>query len=530
MWALASSCSFPGLCLSPRVPNEPPAPSDEPSGPSSARSSLSLEPKEHHEVARTLVRNTSFLMFGQLVSIPLSIGINALLGRFLGPEDFGAIYLALTFCTLAFLIGEWGQAGALVDLMARNRGEAGVLLGTARMLRCASGAVAVLVLALLAHFSGRGQRFEITVIGVALTTFMQGLTQPYLNAFQAHERTDVPAINQVLGQVVTAVTVAVVLFSGGGLYTVLLAQFLSACTTFVFAWRASRRLQMGALSISKERSKEILKAGYPHFIIRLTMTLQPNVDAFFMARYASAASIGWHAAAHKLIGTLVTPAGTLCSALYPTLCRLRVSDPNVFKRTTENAIAIVLMLVAPAAVGAAIYPDIGIALFSRERFQEAELNVRILSIFLLLVYVTMVAGTSLVAGGQQRKWSLVQFSCVAVSAAADPLLVPYFQREFGNGGLGVGVSMALGEGVILLGAFWLMRDILLSRPVARMFGAVLVAGVTMAAFGYWSRGWIGPWPSALFATLLYAGVLWQLKVLTAANLAQLRGMLARKRG
>ena len=39
------------------------------------------------------------------------------------------------------------------------------------------------------------------------------------------------------------------------------------------------------------------------------------------------------------------------------------------------------------------------------------------------------------AAGRERPWAISQFLCVVVSAALDPILVPWFQAHRGNGGL-----------------------------------------------------------------------------------------------
>src|SRR5450432_3284964 len=81
-------------------------------------------------IRRLVVRNTLYLTAAQVVTIPLSIVINALTARYLGPAEFGYIYLASTICTFAFLAVEWGQQGVLPAAIARDHAQAATLLGT----------------------------------------------------------------------------------------------------------------------------------------------------------------------------------------------------------------------------------------------------------------------------------------------------------------------------------------------------------------------------------------------------------------
>ena len=52
-----------------------------------------------HRTHRLVLRNTLMLVGAQLLGMPLSIVLNAMMARYLGPEDFGYIYLASTFAS-----------------------------------------------------------------------------------------------------------------------------------------------------------------------------------------------------------------------------------------------------------------------------------------------------------------------------------------------------------------------------------------------------------------------------------------------
>src|SRR5258707_14010257 len=94
-----------------------------------------------------VLRNTMLLVVGQVLGMPLSIVVNAVMARHLGPEDFGYIYLASTFASFGFLIGAWGQSGTLPMMVAKHRSQAGVVLGTGLAWRAASSVAVFVVIA-----------------------------------------------------------------------------------------------------------------------------------------------------------------------------------------------------------------------------------------------------------------------------------------------------------------------------------------------------------------------------------------------
>src|SRR5690606_14834273 len=210
--------------------------------------------------------------------------------------------------------------------------------------------------------SDQSDKLQTAVLIVGLSQWFQSLHQTYINGFRSFERSALPALTQVLHQLLTAALTATVLLSGGSLYQVLFAQATAACAILIFLSRSLKRLNIGSLYFSRSAARELLGRGTPHLILGITMALQPNIDAFFLSRAASPAAAGWHAAAQKLIGTLGLPVTTVCSALHPTLVRLAHADRAAYLSTASNALGTVILLVAPAAVGASMYPDLGIQL------------------------------------------------------------------------------------------------------------------------------------------------------------------------
>ena len=254
---------------------------------------------------RLILRNTLMLVGAQIIAAPLAVLINAVAARALGPTDFGQLYLATTFSSLAFLFVEWGQPIALTGMVARDRSRAGELLGSGLALR---------------------------------------------------------------------------------------------------------------------------------------------------------------------------------SCLLPLL---------------------LLVLIG----GCALFPSIGIDVFGRTAYDPAAANLRILAVFVLLLYLTMPLSATLLAAGRQRAWAAAQFGCVALSAALDPWLIPWFQARTGNGGLGVCISTVGGEMLMVAAGLYLLPRGIFERSVWRGYASVAAAGAAMAGVAF-ALSRVTPYAAAPAALLAYAACLW----------------------
>jgi O-antigen/teichoic acid export membrane protein len=494
---------------------------------------VSADPVAANEPAlapeRRVLKNAALLIAAQVVITPVSVFVNALMARCLGPAEFGNLYLALTFASFGFLLVDWGQSTVLSGEVARDRSRAGELLGSALLWRAGASALVYLAVALAARLLGYSAALNQVLALIFLGFCFGALSGACQDIIRGFERTDIAAATAVAWQLLNAAVSVPILLLGGGLRAVLLAQAGCALLGLVVISLALRPLGIWPLKLRRETSRGLVTKGAPFVLFGLALVLQPNVDAIFLSKLASASAIGWHAAARKLVGVLIYPANALIVALYPTLYRLHAEDRPAYRRLTQNALSNTTLLVVPIALGCFLYPELGVRLFNRDSFGPAEDNLRILSLLILLCYFSMPISSSLVAAGRQRPWAAIQLLCVVVSLVADPILVPWFQARTGNGGLGVCVAAVLSE-VLMVGAgIAMLPSGIIDRALGRR---LLLAACAGAAMWLVARllGGTTPWVAAPLSVLGYGACLWAVGGVEPSQIQAVRGFVQRRFG
>jgi O-antigen/teichoic acid export membrane protein len=152
------------------------------------------------------------------------------------------------------------------------------------------------------------------------------------------------------------------------------------------------------------------------------------------------------------------------------------------------------------------YPELGVAAFGAKDYARSCENLRVLGVFIMLVYVSMPISSALMALGRQRIWSLVQFVCVILSALLDPFLIPWFQSHYGNGGLGVCVASVLSELLMVAVGMALLPRGVLRAELLRTVVAVGAAGLCLALVASATPDW-NAWLGAPCSMLAYGAVL-----------------------
>lgn len=466
-------------------------------------SEQALKVEQTVDATRLVARNTAYLAIGQVLTIPLGILMSVMMGRFFGAAEFGYLYAAGTMCSLGILVVEWGQQGALPALIAKERTLAGKLLGTGFAWRVSAAVLVYSVLAVYSVVRNKGTEFQWVLALSFAASLVTSLAGGFKDAIRGFERMEIPAIAHVGQQLLAATLVIPLMFLGVGLKGVLFTQTLVAAVTVWQLSRALRGFGVPGLSLERSRIVPLLAIGTPFVFFDIAMALRPNIDVFFLERYSPEKTMGWLAVSQRLLAQLLLPATALIGGLYPTLCRLWSESLEGFTSTTRNALKGISVIVVPIALSCALYPELGIMLFSRKEFGPAEDNLRILAIFLFLVYFTMPLGTAVLAAGKRRAWSLVQAVCLFVSLGIDPLLVPWFQEHRGNGGLGVCVASVLSELIVLSGSILLAPRGSIDLSVFRTLGLSLLSGAAMAGVAIAMFGHVSPFIGAPIAITVY---------------------------
>lgn len=467
-----------------------------------------------------VLRSATRLVFAQLICAPVSILVNAVGARALGVAGFGLYYQAMTFASFVFLFVEWGQASTLPGGAATERGAIGELLGSGLVFRLGAAAVACLAVPLVCILVGYNREF---VAVLALTLFagvFATVSGACLDALRGLERTDFVSWFYVGWQLLSAAIVVPTLLLGGGLHGMLIAQGACAACAAVFVLRMLPRLHVPNLSVRWSVAQRLFRAGRPFVVFGLVLLLQPTVDALMLSWFAPPETMGWYAAARKLVGALTYPAAALVAALYPVLCRLRLESTDAFKVTVSQSLYAVTVVVVPLALGCALFPDLGVALFGQRYYGAAEADLRLLAPFVFLVYFSMPISSCLVSSGRQTWWTIVQLGCVITSIVLDPPLIRWFQGHGGNGGLGVCLTSDISEMLMVIGGAWLLPDGVLRRLPRGKILAVALSGLLMTAVAVSLSAW-DVVPRAIVSVLVY---LVCLGLLGGGSFGQLRSL------
>ncbi len=193
-------------------------------------------------------------------------------------------------------------------------------------------------------------------------------------------------------------------------------------------------------------------------------------------------------------------------------------------RLALRAVAIVGIF---AATGAILFAGLAVdLLYGAQRFGPAAGNLRILGVYVVLVYGSIVLGIGIAAARRQVIYAVAQSFCLVVSLVLDPILIPRFERTAGNGGLGVSASVTIAEVAMVAAGLVIIPAGVIDRSLLTTVGRALAAALAMASVGFALRSF--PFLALPLSVGTYAAVLWALGGLDREILELLRDTFRRK--
>jgi O-antigen/teichoic acid export membrane protein len=428
----------------------------------------------------TIARNALYLVVGQASTTALAIVLSAALGRYLGAGDFGVYYLVTTMSTFAYVFVEWGQPLFVIRELAREPSRSGDLLGTALALRTAFAIAVAIPAGILEWALGYGARTSSLSVALILATLPFSLSQGYGMVFRARDRMGRDVAVSVSNKAIALGLTLVGLALGKGIPGVILAQALAGVAAVAIAHKLYVSLS-GAppLRTSSLTARHILAAGTPILAMTAASYVQPYLDAIILSKLTPSTVVGWLGAARNILGTLMAPATILGAAAYPRIARAS-HDLDTLRREVRSAFRPLLFLAALAGIGTYHFAGAVIDLiYGAGAFGPAATILMVFSPGLFLLFIDIFSGNVIYASGRGTGFATAKVLSVLVGTALDFLLIPYCQREYGNGGIGVVVSFGLSEFVVFAGALVILLrrhalEAATALDAARALGAAAV--------------------------------------------------------
>ncbi len=408
------------------------------------------------DVARTVSRNAAVMLGAQGVTWISSFILMIFLPRYLGSEDFGALYLAMSLAMMTQVFIDFGGSYYIAKEISRDPSNAASLIANSVGLRIGLTVISLLFLIVFVLVGNYPAQVELLILILGVAKFWEGISAVMISTFQGFEHMEYRSLSSITERVLLTAIAVPVLLLGGNSTPIAVIMSLSTFASFLVGLFFLRRLVHNFPRISWGMAWKLAKEGLPYLMVAIFAVIYYRINAVMLSLLATETVVGWFGAAFRFFDILMFLPNILSLAVFPVLAR-DGSGKGKISLATRKSVDVILLAGIPICIGTyAFAGDIIRLLFGFEQYAQSLPILKVLAPGLLLVYVDFILVTALVAFDRQRQWSIVALLAIPLSIALNWLLIPIFQNQMGNGGVGSALATNLVELFIMASAIILM--------------------------------------------------------------------------
>lgn len=454
-------------------------------------------------------------------------GLNALLLLFLptylGAEGMGQLQFTLSFTALVAVGTSLGYRQFITKEVARDTSNAayyfGASMGLRILLTLASIVVTVIVVEAIGYETDLKQVLYLGTAAIIALNFAKMLIA-YLWGYEDMRGPAKAEISSKIFGVAAGIPVLILTESVLAYVGVLLAS--NVLQGVVAAWYVRKRVP---LRVSFERTImwKLTVGGLPFLLMLMILELYAHADVITLRAFTNDEVTGWYAAALNFYKAAELFPVAITTALLPTLSRLHTSDGSVLADISRKSIGIVAAVVLPGALALSLLSEFVITLLPYDAtFNNSIASLTILALTIPLTAFLTVLGTIAISADRQKAMAWALGATLIFDIILNILLIPYFQDEYGNGGIGAAIATLAAEVVMIAIAVKIMPKGVFDRRMNMMLGKIVFSAAVLAGIG--ALAFLIDIHALITVTLggiAYVGLIFGLKVFTPAEVINL---------
>lgn len=303
-----------------------------------------------------IVNNVGWLFFGKLLRIGVGLVLTVWLARYLGPDQFGLLNYVTALVGMFSVLASLGLNGTLVKNLVNEPQQSIEVIGTAFILRLASGAFALVLLMVVGWWLRPGDQSTAFLVFVLGFTLIFRSSEVFNYWFEAHvDSKYVVWVESFAYAVVSALVIAFILneYSLIAIIYLLTSEtvLVAALISLVFLLRESNHWR---LKFEISRAKSILSESWPLLLSGISIIIYMRIDQIMLGQMIGNEAVGLYSIAVRTSEAWYMIPTVIVASLFPSILKARKVKISLY----NNRIQKILNLMTAATFLFAIFVTI----------------------------------------------------------------------------------------------------------------------------------------------------------------------------
>jgi O-antigen/teichoic acid export membrane protein len=433
------------------------------------------------EAIKAVAKNTSIMFFQQIVTWGSAFLVMLFVPRYLGPVEYGKLFLATAITNVFRTVVDYGGSYMVTKNVSRSLEDTPQILSDAIGIRIVLGIISFIALIVFSYVVEYSAEVRLVLVIFGVSLMWRGGAVVLYAGYQGHERMQYTSAATIAESLFMGLVSVSAVLLGTGVVVIALVALVSNLLNFVVLAGYAKRIIRSLPRVNWSGSIRHIKEGAVYFLFVIFGAIYYRIVTVMLSKMAPEAVVGWYGGAARLFEALNFLPFIFTTAVYPVLSRMWTERNDAHKRTAQRSLEFMIICGIPISVGVIAFAEIIIHLFYGSKYEASVIVFQVLSTGLILLYVDMVLGTTLLASDKQKQLSLLSLSAIPINVVLNFVLVPYYQMHMENGAVGGAITTVLTELYMFIVALHLIPKGVLKGFRFEIMAKAVLAGLAMAA-------------------------------------------------
>lgn len=425
-----------------------------------------------------ILKNTSFLLFANIIVGIFAFTLNIIIARFLGDINFGKYSFALAFTGMFAIFSNIGLGLVITRDIAKDKSQLNNYFWNALILEGVLSIICFILIFCSINIKkdiSYDTKFIVYIIGLAV--IIDSFSILFKSVFRAFENMEYEALVLIVGKFIFLILVGIVIYFNKSLvdlsYSYLLSSSLSFLICCIIMFKKFPKL---CFDIDLHFWRYLLITSLPFGLCGFLNLIYVNTDTIMLSTMKNDAVVGWYNAAYTLASSLSFFSNALTASIFPAMSNAFNDNKSSFSMIYNQSLRYSLIFIFPIAIGTTLISDKIILTVYGQNFIHSIEALQILIWSSVFSFLNSIFYTTLGATNRQNTTSIVMGIGALVNVLLNYLLIPKFSY------IGSGIATILTQFVCLLTLYFIISKYIKFDNVGISIIKSLTASIGMGIF------------------------------------------------
>ena len=375
------------------------------------------------EKISNIAKNTSYFTLALIIQKMISFVYFTLYARYLGPEDLGKYYFAISITTICSVFIDLGLSNVLTRTVARHDEEPKKFFSSIIGIKLPLAGLTWVLAIILAQ--GNADLVKNLIYLASISMVLDSFSTAFYAYFRGYHNLKFESLASMGVQMVVLISSLVmmsldksVLWLMIGLPTASLLNFLY--TLIIAKTKFNLTLKP---TWNKQVAKTVFAVAWPFGVYAILQRLYTYLDSVLLFKLAGDWAVGIYQVPFKIVNALQFLPMAFVASLYPALSMYWRENRQQLMITFERALNYSTIISLPIMAGVIALSDKVVLLFNKG-FADSVIPLQLIMISLFFIFIHFPLGSLLNACDRQRTNTRNMAIVVVVSVLMNLILIP----------------------------------------------------------------------------------------------------------